>query len=270
MKRATNPFTEPCPVEILLIDPPLVRVVCQVRFPLIASITKQDFIGPFQEAIRRQYPTLRSEVSQGFAFSPAGIAQVIKEHIWRFLSKDETWMVSLAPGFLALETSAYHSKQDFLERMQVLLSALAEHFEPPEIDRLGVRFIDQIVPPELDLLERFVHQDVLGVSASPIKESMLHSVTEHLFDLPQGQLRTRWGYLPEGMSFEPAAIEPVPSKSWILDLDMFNLEPLPMDPALLVRRLDDFAQVNYAFFRWVVTDDFLEHYQGELEGESYG
>ena len=35
------------------------------------------------------------------------------------------------------------------------------------------------------------------------------------------------GLLPAGTTVDPAAIEPAPDKSWILDLDMFSASPIP-------------------------------------------
>ena len=44
MIAADTPLTGPPPPEVPLTDPPLVRVIAQVRFPLIASVEKRDFI----------------------------------------------------------------------------------------------------------------------------------------------------------------------------------------------------------------------------------
>jgi hypothetical protein len=52
VNAADTPLTGPPPAEVPLTDPPLVRVIAQVRFPLIASVEKREFIAPFQEAFR--------------------------------------------------------------------------------------------------------------------------------------------------------------------------------------------------------------------------
>ncbi|MGD8207441.1 MAG: TIGR04255 family protein, partial [Thiohalocapsa sp.] len=61
MTANETPLTGPPPAEVPLSDAPLVRVIAQVRFPLVASVEKGDFIAPFQEAIRAEYPVLRPE-----------------------------------------------------------------------------------------------------------------------------------------------------------------------------------------------------------------
>ena len=59
-----TPLKGPPPAEVPLENAPLVRVIAQVRYPLIASLENSSFIGPFQEAIRDDYPTLRPEESR--------------------------------------------------------------------------------------------------------------------------------------------------------------------------------------------------------------
>ena len=56
--KSNNPFAGPEPQEVYLPEAPLVKVLCQIRFPTIASIDKKEFIAPFQEAIRHNYPKL--------------------------------------------------------------------------------------------------------------------------------------------------------------------------------------------------------------------
>ena len=61
-----NPLVAATPAEIPLRTAPLVRVIAQVRFPVIASIDTRGFIASFQEALREAYPVLRPEMTQGF------------------------------------------------------------------------------------------------------------------------------------------------------------------------------------------------------------
>lgn len=72
VKTHQSPLSGPPPVEVPLNAPPIVRVIAQVRFPLIASIEKQEFIAQFQEAIRRDYPVLRQEQSRSLVLSSEG------------------------------------------------------------------------------------------------------------------------------------------------------------------------------------------------------
>ena len=73
----------------------------------------------------------------------------------------------------------------------------------------------------------------------------------------------RWGRLPPGATVDPAAIEPVEEKSWILDLDMFSAASMPFTVDPVVDEVRRYAERIYAIFRWAVTDDFLVRYGGK-------
>ena len=105
-----NPLTDPTPTEVPLKNAPLVRVVAQVRFPLITAIGDQQFIAPFQEALRKIYPVLRPERIQGVIFGPEGAIPTQEEQVWRFFDVEDHWRISLAPDFVAVETTKYQSE----------------------------------------------------------------------------------------------------------------------------------------------------------------
>jgi uncharacterized protein (TIGR04255 family) len=73
----------------------------------------------------------------------------------------------------------------------------------------------------------------------------------------------RWGQLPPNGTVDPAAIEPIPERSWILDLDMFSTKPSRFNEDVVVARATSFAERLYTFFRWFVNDEFLRRYRGD-------
>ncbi|MEQ8962151.1 MAG: TIGR04255 family protein [Coleofasciculus sp. C2-GNP5-27] len=99
----TNPLIAQPPQEVPLKDAPLVRVIAQVRFPPILSIEKKEFVGSFQEAIRETYPILHLEQTQGLVLGSPDIVQTAPQLTWRFLDTTNSWRVSLAPNFVAIE-----------------------------------------------------------------------------------------------------------------------------------------------------------------------
>ena len=54
--QAADPLIDKAPEEIPLNNAPLVRVLAQVRFSEILSITKDDFVAGFQERLRQKSP----------------------------------------------------------------------------------------------------------------------------------------------------------------------------------------------------------------------
>jgi len=259
-----NPLTAPLPAEVPLADAPLVRVIAQVRFPPILSLEKREFIAPFQEAIRGTYPVLRPEQAQGIMLGPHGVAPGPKQVAWRFSDVGGGWRVSITPDFVAIETTSYTSRGDFLTRLRFVLDAFAEHVEPALAQRLGVRYIDRVTGDALVDIGELVRQELLGIVATPLSEHARHSLTETVFTVPDSkeQLLARWGLVPAGGTVDPNAIEPIGEPSWVLDIDMFSSQEHPFVPEEIVTTARRYTERLYTVFRWAVTDDFLRRYGG--------
>jgi uncharacterized protein (TIGR04255 family) len=262
MTAIEDPLVAPLPGEVPLDHAPLVRVIAQVRFPLVVAIEQRDFIAPFQEAIRPKYPVLRQEQTRGVLVSQVGVAPVPAQTAWRFGDVESHWRVSLAPDFLALETTAYTSRSDFLVRLREVVVALDKHVEPKVVDRLGVRYIDRIVGRPVDDIAKLVRAEIRGITGTPAASHAVHTLSESMFTLDSARILARWGCLPAGATVDPSAIEPTNEPSWILDIDMFSSDPVPFAVDHVVDNARRFAERIYTFFRWAVTDDFLRLYGG--------
>ncbi len=261
-----NPLIAPPPEEVPLKDAPLIRVIAQVRFPPILSIEKKDFVGSFQEAIREKYPILQPEQTQTFALEVKGAVQPTVQLTWRFIDTADSWRVSLATNFMALETTAYSSRRDFLERLEHILIALDKSFKPQRIERFGLRYIDRLVGQDLQDISSLVKPEIAGMMATDIKDYIHQSINESLFTISDGdeQIAARWGTVPAGSSFDPTAIEPIDKPSWILDLDMSLSKNREFNIEALMGEGQRFAERIYTFFRWAVNDDFLKRFGGQL------
>lgn len=260
-----NPLTAEPPEEVPLKDAPLILVIAQVRFPPILSIEKKDFVGSFQEAIREKYPILQPEQTQTFVLGPQGVVQPTLQLTWRFIDTADSWRVSLAPNFMALETTAYSSRGDFLERLEHLLIAFEQSFNPQIIERFGLRYIDRLIGQNLQDISSLVKPEIAGLMTAEFIEDIHQTVNESLFVIPNGgeEIIARWGLLPGGVTFTPD-IEPVPESSWMLDIDMSLSKNREFSIKELMSEGRCFAERIYTFFRWAVKDDFLRRFGGEL------
>ncbi len=261
-----NPLVDDPPTEIPLPDAPLIRVVAQVRFPLIASIADLKFIGPFQEAIRKRYPLLQQQQSQTLTVHGGGVHTAAGPTIWRFHDKKSAWSVVLAPTFLALDTTAYESRKDFIERFSTVLEALQTHIDPQVVERLGLRYIDQLQGNVIEQLHTLVRPEVSGVLASPLRACATAAVTEQLFELPHEQAKAtvRWGLLPPGSTLDPNTTPPVEEPTWNLDIDAYRTGQQELDHGELAEQAQALAARVYSLFRWVVEDSFLTRFGGKL------
>lgn len=260
-----NPLTAQPPEEVALKDAPLIRVIAQVRFPPILSIEKKDFVGSFQEAIREKYPILQPEQTQTFVLGPQGVVQPTFQVTWRFIDTAGSWRVSLAPNFMALETTAYSSRRDFLERLEHLLIAFEPSFNPQIIERFGLRYVNRLIGEDLQDISSLVKPEIAGLMGAEFIEDLHQTVNESLFVIPNGgeEIIARWGLMPGDVTFAPD-IEPVAESSWILDIDMSLSKNREFCIEELISEGRCFAERIYTFFRWAVKDDFLRRFGGEL------
>ena len=265
MSRTDDPLTASPPAEVHLPDAPLVRIIAQVRFPTVLAVERREVVAPFQETIRGNYPVLRQERAQSAFVGPEGVSATTPLPVWRFSDIAGDWRVSLSLGFLSLETTHYGSRSDFLDRFRTLLEALDANVDPKLVDRLGLRYINRVTGNELADIARLVHPELLGVLGAPqVAARTQHTLTESVFLLSDHDLKARWGYLPPNASVDPDAVEPIAEPSWILDLDLSTTGSKPFDVNAIGTEGERFAERAYAFFRWAVTEEFLERYGGKV------
>lgn len=275
--RRLRPLSGPPPAEIPLARAPLVRVVSQVRFAPILAIRLPEKLVGFQEAIRSTYPFLSEERLQHIVFiAPSAMPKAQEGLIWRFADKESKWewRVSLGTDFVALETTAYVSREHFLQRLAVVVRGVETTFGPSQAQRIGLRYVDQLTKGALDRIDELIRPKILGVlhsekstkkvTAPVLGAAIVHVMTEAQFQAIEGRIQARWGYLPEKATFDPDALEPIEEPSWVLDLDMFTTESHPFTEEEIVGTATKFAERVYAVFRETVTPEFLRYYGGQI------
>ncbi len=264
-----SPFGEDPLEEVHLESAPLVAVIAQVRFPTIASIATQSFIGAFQEELRSSYPVMRQEREVRLAFTPEGAVQAPESNVvWRFVDADENWKVSLATSFLSLDVGEYTSRKEFVSRFRVALQALENHIRPQVLDRLGVRYVDRLeLTEELPALDELVRSEVLGVAVQDLGGSshVSRAISDSEIQASNGVMRARWGVLPANTALDAFHGEPPVRPSWLLDLDMYTAAgSRPFVVEEVAGLTESFAEQIYRVFRWTVSDELLRHFGGNL------
>lgn len=259
--------------EVSLPRAPLARVIAQVRFPPILSIRDPDKVAVFQEALREIYPNLSKDQVHSIERTEDHTPNISQSLIWRLADqeKDAPWRVSLGENFVALETSSYDSRRDFLDRLRSVITGVEQAFKPASAKRLGLRYIDRLTGEAVDRVDELIDPKVLGIIGPRDKpgsthgESAIHLITEAQFLAEDSaRIQGRWGMLPGNATYDPDALEPVAMPSWVLDLDMFTTESRPFASDRLLTTVTGFAECLYWLFRQMVTDEFLRYYGGEL------
>src|SRR5271166_72026 len=258
------PLEGPPPAEIPLPHAPLVSVIAQVRFALHLPVRIPERVATFQEAIGDRYPHLeRQDVAMinVMAQVPQSGTEVVVH--WRFSDLARDWRITLSPEFITLETRAYQSRNDFLERFERILQALEDTLAPKLVTRFGMRYIDQIIAEQEFQIDKLLRSEVLGVAGS-LGVTAKQLLTELFVPAEPGDLLARWGKLPANTTVDPNLLPPLQEESWLLDLDVSKTQELSFDAAYLVATAKSAAERVYAVFRWMVTDEFLRAYGGEV------
>ena len=254
-----GPFALNAPETIRLSSAPLERVLCQVRWPELTGFTQRfDSIGEaIGISLAGDYPLFAKRQEANFVIGPNGVAAQPGIFVYQWSSADSRWGVHFAPTFLTIETSRYTSKEDLLDRLRKVLTSVRQHTSIPHYTRLGYRYTNRVTA--VTDINELIRPEVRGGGAVPLREgaSVLQSVTETLYQVDEDRLLARWAQLPGGATIDPA-IPPLDSESWILDLDSFSETAGAFDPEEIGETALRLAKRGYTFFRWSVTQQFLE------------
>ena len=264
--RCDDPLFGEIPPRILLANAPLVRVLGQVRFPKIVRIADESYIADFQEATRREYPYIHSDVVQGVELNLADKElqhRMMRSVIWRFFDPLRVIRVSLAQDAITLESASYVSRDDFLGRLSFILDCLNKTIAPSMAERAGVRYIDRLQgEDQLELLTQLIQPELLNILQPNLTSRIDISMTEITSTTAEGKLIARYGLAPANFSHEPDVAPPVDRRSWVLDVDSYstNCAGKAFDVQMLHDELDKVAARAYAFFRWSITDEFFTRF----------
>jgi uncharacterized protein (TIGR04255 family) len=97
-----------------------------------------------------------------------------------------------------------------------------------------------------------------------LKNSIIATGGELLFQPKPYNLFARWGLLPPRATTDPALMKPLDKPSWILDIDVSHSGKRAWHQAQLIEEFGKQTESSYNFFRWAVTDKFLTHFGGKL------
>ncbi len=249
--------------RLALAQPPLAVVICQVQFPEMPSVQNPAFVSAFQMAIGALYPVPSIQPRQvHVSMDPSGVRQQMSIQ-WAYADSDDTWHVVLAGDSLSLETRHYTRFEEFIERLQTVLSALFEHVRPTHIVRLGLRYVNEI-HGDNGRWPDIIRGQLLGSLADPVLDGL---TTQHIGEMQlrageQHLVQLRHGWFPQGTTVRPREGEVVSAQPfYLLDFDAFEVfsetGSASLDMDHLCMRVTTFHRNIYRLFRWAVSDEYL-------------
>ena len=244
--------------DVRLLRSPLIEVVCQVRFPPVLRIANEDPTA-FQERVRQRFP--RFEKEEGFLFqlqfSGRGMAHPPvaqpTSRLFRFHTADSATTITLATDFYALTTTRYTIWEDFARDLAMVHEAVHDIYQPSFSSRLGLRYMDHIVPSRLGLV-RF--DDVVEILQPELTTLLRVDVWTMPVDmLCQLILDDEEGTL--GLRFGKRVIDE--ESTFLLDFDYYDDRELPFEG--LIERCNRYHEIIYDAFRWCIKEDKLDVFE---------
>lgn len=125
---------------------PLAFVACEVRYPFTPRLTSDDSFEALSEHLRDVLPVPSQSPLQTLSLSPAGAA-ADTEPRFRFTDKTRTVSAAVGRSALVIETTHYAEYPRFRELFAAVLSAVGTIASPVGVERVGLRYIDEIRVP---------------------------------------------------------------------------------------------------------------------------
>jgi uncharacterized protein (TIGR04255 family) len=253
----------------------LAQVLCQIRFSTVLRINQDDAVISFQEAIRQTYPRYAKQQGMAVLITPQGVQQQpapVGQH--RFDDSDGNFTVTLTPDFVALETRRYVDIDDFVARVVALAGAVEEHYAPAEIQRVGLRFINELrlagADPKAEMREA-ISPALLGAVGS---DELVAAVSgaQQILELTgeDSRMLVRHGLYAQGGTtvdpVEPAAPSPQQALPfYLMDIDAFAERSVRYSVDGIEATVRDFNDDIRSFFAWGVREDYRRATLGQTE-----
>ncbi|WP_181422059.1 TIGR04255 family protein [Halomonas sp. LBP4] len=182
---------------------PVFYALAQIKFNRIEQMA--SFVGPLQDALRRQgYPDFREDHQLHMQVTPGPQVDVQRQEVkrWVFTDQERQEGFILLKDALIFQTARYSRFTDFKDTVLKGLGALHGEVELAYVDRIGLRYLDAVIPSEAYPLERLLSPGLIGLCRG-VAGQPRHTVTETVSAIGGGTLVVRTLISPQGVVLPP-------------------------------------------------------------------
>ena len=178
-------------------NPPLAYVVAEIVIAPLYDIAAS--IPGIQKGLRSDYP----RTLEGNEVTIESSGPPIVNQVWRLLSADQSRGVFVGTRSISLHSTHYLDSHEFLESWDGVLKVIEEVHLSAFVERIGLRYVDLIVPSEGRSPSDYVDDGVRGVRPSS-QEVLLNSIWAGSFSSEGFTIGARVGApSPPGMLLPP-------------------------------------------------------------------
>jgi uncharacterized protein (TIGR04255 family) len=165
-------------------------------------------------------------------FTPAGISSV-QGHRWQVQNRDHTSSIVVTNNFLAVQTSSYSVFEEFLKELRLGVESVASEVEGLVVERIGLRYINLIRPPESQAWKDYLRPGLHGLQSKHLSERSQANLYQSVGQSEHGTMIVRMFQNREGAILPPDLLDS--------DLQLNVDPPLRSSELLTVVDLDHFA-----------------------------
>jgi uncharacterized protein (TIGR04255 family) len=176
-------------------NPPVYFTVLDLRFNTLLKLG--DYLPSIQERMRREgFPdfairrtvAIQTTMQDGLPQASAPTTTVVEHFV--FGTADKTHRFVLGVANLALLSTRYASFEAFSDKFINGLENVHKIVNLDFIERIGLRYLDQIAPKQDDALEQYLAPEVMGVR-DRLGGDLVHAFSESVNRYGPLQLRSR-------------------------------------------------------------------------------
>ena len=148
---------------------PLAYAVAEVRTEHLADI--EEYQPKLAGKLRGEYPIQRTIQTANLIMSGGQLMpEPSSNTAWEYATPDNRVAVMLRTNGLVLHATRYEDSKTFLAHLEAVVKAFAEEVPSVYVNRLGLRYIDFVLPNTGEAPEAYVDQRLnpnLGLSSTP-------------------------------------------------------------------------------------------------------
>jgi uncharacterized protein (TIGR04255 family) len=250
---------------------PLAYVLAAVRFD--AQLALEKHISALQERLQADFPRFQPGYETVVQINAGGGAmpQTVSAQRFDFASADNRRGIILSRDTLAFHATAYRTYEDFGERLGVVLAHVGAELKHLFVRRIGLRFVDIIVPEEGETPDDYVVPGLRCLPALTVPSRARSGLAISEFQLEEGTLVIRYATAGGPIGLPPdlqplvlaepdvlRRITPATPMSALLDFDRFAPLEETFDASQLKDRFDRLHKDHSVAFRQLTTEHARE------------
>jgi uncharacterized protein (TIGR04255 family) len=251
---------------------PVYYALAQAQFNPVAAMSR--YVDRIQDRLRREgYPLFEPQQVTHLVVPGPGQAQRAEPQIehtvsWLITRGDRTAGFILAPSAISYHTTHYDTHHEFIPELLRGLSAVHEVATLDHVSRLGLRYLDAVLPRGGESVEQYL---VGGLHGIKFNAKQRYSLTESVFAtdtsplVQTGTLVTRVHRMtaplgfpadlqPNGLMINPSFEVNEPRAHAVIDTDHFVEGRMPIDMDSLDKQVLSLHATIKSVFRATTTD----------------